>query len=409
MKKKALTKEFFMSIKKTYNRFISICLIVMLGTAFFAGVKAAEPDMQESADIFFDDSKLMDIRVLSTLGLTEDDVTAISAIEGVESAIPVYTYDVLTEKDEKQHVIKLMSETTDINKITVTEGRMPQESGECLADWLLEQNYGYKIGDKITISSGDDKAIEDIVNTQTYTITGFGKSSYYLDLTRDSSTIGNGSMSGFLIIPEDNFTLEAFTEIDVLVDGAIALDCYSDAYEDAVDEVTQKIKDIAGDRCEIRYAEVVREAQDAIAEAETEVSDGEQELADAKEELEDGWEQLADAKKEVAEGQMELADAKTQVSDGEKELDAAKDKVADGEKELADAKTQLADGQNQINQAKQQISDGEASIAAYNTELDNGRKQLESAAGQLADAKTGLETLKSGIEQMENALNASQT
>ena len=409
MKKKALAKEFFMSIKKTYNRFISICLIVMLGTAFFAGVKAAEPDMQESADIFFDDSKLMDIRVLSTLGLTEDDVNAISAIAGIESAIPVYTYDVLTEKDEKQHVIKLMSETTDMNKITVTEGRMPQKSGECLADWLLEQNYGYKIGDKITISSGDDKAIEDIVNTQTYTITGFGKSSYYLDLTRDSSTIGNGSMSGFLIIPEDNFTLEAFTEIDVLVDGAIALDCYSDAYEDAVDEVTQKIKDIAGDRCEIRYAEVVREAQDAIAEAETEVSDGEQELSDAKEELEDGWEQLADAKKEVAEGQTELADAKTQVSDGEKELNAAKDKVADGEKELADAKTQLADGQNQINQAKQQISDGEASIAAYNTELSNGRKQLESAAGQLADAKTGLETLKSGIGQMEDALNASQT
>ena len=116
MKKKALAKEFFMSIKKTYNRFISICLIVMLGTAFFAGVKAAEPDMQESADIFFDDSKLMDIRVMSTLGLTEDDVTAISAIEGVESAIPVYTYDVLTEKDEKQHVVKLMSETTDIKK-----------------------------------------------------------------------------------------------------------------------------------------------------------------------------------------------------------------------------------------------------------------------------------------------------
>ena len=409
MKKKALAKEFFMSIKKTYNRFISICLIVILGTAFFAGVKAAEPDMQESADIFFDDSKLMDIRVMSALGLTEDDVTAISAIEGVESAIPVYTYDVLTEKDEKQHVIKLMSETTDMNKITVTEGRMPKKSGECLADWLLEHNYGYKIGDKITISSGDDKAIEDIVNTQTYTITGFGKTSYYLDLTRDSSTIGNGSMSGFLIIPKDNFTLEAFTEIDVLVDGAIALDCYSDAYEDAVDEVTQEIKDIAGDRCEIRYAEVVREAQDAIAEAETEVSDGEKKLADAKEELEDGWEQLADAKKEVAEGQMELADAKTQVSDGKKELDAAKDKVADGEKELADAKTQLADGQNQINQAKQQLADGEASIAAYNTELSNGRKQLESAAGQLADAKTGLETLKSGIGQMEDALNASQT
>ena len=415
MKKKALAKEFFMSIKKTYNRFISICLIVMLGTAFFAGVKAAEPDMQESADIFFDDSKLMDIRVMSTLGLTEDDVTAISAIEGVESAIPVYTYDVLTEKDEKQHVIKLMSETTDINKITVTEGRMPQESGECLADWLLEQNYGYKIGDKITISSGDDKAIEDIVNTQTYTITGFGKSSYYLDLTRDSSTIGNGSMSGFLIIPEDNFTLEAFTEIDVLVDGAIALDCYSDAYEDAVDEVTQEIKDIAGDQCEIRYAEVVREAQDAIAEAETEVSDGEQELADAKEELEDGWEQLADAKKEVAEGQaklnaqkqvlteskqtiaakeQELASAQNTIAENEASLDSAKAEIAENEKKLNDAQSEinknekkLADAKNEIKENEQKLTDGQAE---YDAEYEENHQKLEDAKADIIQAKADL-------------------
>lgn len=377
MKKKALAKEFFMSIKKTYNRFISICLIVMLGTAFFAGVKAAEPDMQESADIFFDDSKLMDIRVLSTLGLTEDDVTAISAIEGVESAIPVYTYDVLTEKDEKQHVIKLMSETTDINKITVTEGRMPQESGECLADWLLEQNYGYKIGDKITISSGDDKAIEDIVDTQTYTITGFGKSSYYLDLTRDSSTIGNGSMSGFLIIPEDNFTLEAFTEIDVLVDGAIALDCYSDAYEDAVDEVTQKIKDIAGDQCEIRYAEVVREAQDAIAEAETEVSDGEQELADAKEELEDGWEQLADAKTGLETlksgiGQMEAA-----LNASQTELDAS------GE-DLKQARTELEANRGQIDGYRTLVATMDSQIAELQEKIAELQTQIDASPGDSA-------------------------
>lgn len=377
MKKKALAKEFFMSIKKTYNRFISICLIVMLGTAFFAGVKAAEPDMQESADIFFDDSKLMDIRVLSTLGLTEDDVTAISAIEGVESAIPVYTYDVLTEKDEKQHVIKLMSETTDINKITVTEGRMPQESGECLADWLLEQNYGYKIGDKITISSGDDKAIEDIVNTQTYTITGFGKSSYYLDLTRDSSTIGNGSMSGFLIIPEENFTIEAFTEIDVLVDGAIALDCYSDAYEDAVDEVTQKIKDIAGDRCEIRYAEVVREAQDAIAEAETEVSDGEQELADAKEELEDGWEQLADAK-------TGLETLKSGIEQMENALNASQTELDASGEDLKQARTELEANRGQIDGYRTLVATMDSQIAELQEKIDELQTQIDASPGDSA-------------------------
>lgn len=397
MKKKALAKEFFMSIKKTYNRFISICLIVMLGTAFFAGVKAAEPDMQESADIFFDDSKLMDIRVLSTLGLTEDDVTAISAIEGVESAIPVYTYDVLTEKDEKQHVIKLMSETTDINKITVAEGRMPQESGECLADWLLEQNYGYKIGDKITISSGDDKAIEDIVNTQTYTITGFGKSSYYLDLTRDSSTIGNGSMSGFLIIPEDNFTLEAFTEIDVLVDGAIALDCYSDAYEDAVDEVTQKIKDIAGNRCEIRYAEVVREAQDAIAEAETEVSDGEQELADAKEELEDGWEQLADAK-------TGLETLKSGIGQMEEALNASQTELDASGEALKQARTEIEANRGQIDGYRTLVATMDSQITSLQAQMDllaGGSKEWQTLNTQMQALITQRDAMQTGITEFD--------
>lgn len=397
MKKKALAKEFFMSIKKTYNRFISICLIVMLGTAFFAGVKAAEPDMQESADIFFDDSKLMDIRVMSTLGLTEDDVTAISAIQGVESAIPVYTYDVLTEKDEKQHVIKLMSETTDINKITVTEGRMPQESGECLADWLLEQNYGYKIGDKITISSGDDKAIEDIVNTQTYTITGFGKSSYYLDLTRDSSTIGNGSMSGFLIIPEDNFTLEAFTEIDVLVDGAIALDCYSDAYEDAVDEVTQKIKDIAGNRCEIRYAEVVREAQDAIAEAETEVSDGEQELADAKEELEDGWEQLADAK-------TGLETLKSGIGQMEEALNASQTELDASGEALKQARTEIEANRGQIDGYRTLVATMDSQITSLQAQMDllaGGSKEWQTLNTQMQALITQRDAMQTGITEFD--------
>lgn len=415
MKKKALAKEFFMSIKKTYNRFISICLIVMLGTAFFAGVKAAEPDMQESADIFFDDSKLMDIRVLSTLGLTEDDVTAISAIEGVESAIPVYTYDVLTEKDEKQHVIKLMSETTDINKITVTEGRMPQESGECLADWLLEQNYGYKIGDKITISSGDDKAIEDIVNTQTYTITGFGKSSYYLDLTRDSSTIGNGSMSGFLIIPEDNFTLEAFTEIDVLVDGAIALDCYSDAYEDAVDEVTQKIKDIAGDRCEIRYAEVVREAQDAIAEAETEVSDGEQELADAKtglETLKSGIEQMENAlnasQTELDASGEDLKQARTELEANRGQIDGYRTLVATMDSKIAELQEKIDELQTQIDASpgdSAKISERDAKIAERDAKITQ-RDAIKAGIAEFDQNEALLLQNEAAYEEGKKALDA---
>ncbi len=408
MRKKALTKEFFVSIKKTYNRFISICLIVMLGTSFFAGVKATEPDMQKSADIFFDDSQLMDIRVLSTLGLTEEDVTAISAVEGVESATPVYTYDVLTEQNETQHVLKLMSVTDNVNKITVMEGQMPQTSGECLADWLLARNYGYQIGDTITVTSGNDTAIEDIVNTQTFTIVGFGKSSYYLDLTRDSSSIGNGSMSGFLMIPGEDFSLSAFTEIDVLVDGAKALDCYGYDYENAVDKVTENIKAIAGTQCELRYAQVTEDAQKAIDDAEAEVADGEQQLADAKQELTDGRQQLDDAKAEVADGKSQLSDAKTQMDDGRQQLADAKAQVADGETQLTAAKIQLADGQNQIAAARQQLADGEAALESYSSQLESGRTELMAAKTQLDDAKSGLDTLAAGIDTMEATLNDKQ-
>ena len=274
---------------------------------------------------------------------------------------------------------------------------MPQESGECLADWLLEQNYGYKIGDKITISSGDDKAIEDIVNTQTYTITGFGKSSYYLDLTRDSSTIGNGSMSGFLIIPEDNFTLEAFTEIDVLVDGAIALDCYSDAYEDAVDEVTQKIKDIAGDQCEIRYAEVVREAQDAIAEAETEVSDGEQELADAKEELEDGWEQLADAK-------TGLETLKSGIGQMEEALNASQTELDASGEALKQARTEIEANRGQIDGYRTLVATMDSQINALQARMDTlveGSEDWQALNTQLQTLITQRDAMQTGIAEFD--------
>ena len=408
MRKKALTKEFFVSIKKTYNRFISICLIVMLGTSFFAGVKATEPDMQKSADIFFDDSQLMDIRVLSTLGLTKDDVTAISAVEGVESATPVYTYDVLTEQNETQHVLKLMSVTDDVNKITVTDGRMPEKSGECLADSLLAKNYGYQIGDTITVTSGNNTAIEDIVNVQTFTIAGFGNSSYYLDLTRDSSAIGNGSMSGFVMIPEEDFSLSAFTEIDVLVDGAKALNCYGSDYENAIDKVTENIKAIAGTQCELRYAQVTEDAQKAIDDAEAEVADGEQQLADSKQELIDGRQQLDDAKAEVADGKSQLVDAKTQMNDGRQQLADAKARVADGEDQLTAAKVQLTDGQNQIATARQQLADGEATLESYSSQLESSRTELLAAKTQLDESKSGLDTLAAGIDTLEATLNAKQ-
>ena len=438
MNMKAMHKDFWMEIRKSKARFISIFMIVALGVAFFSGIQASSPDMRFSGDAYYDETNLMDIKVVGTLGLTEDDVAAIKQVDGVENAEGAYGTDVMCGEGEKQKVLHVEAVDQTMNRISVTDGKAPEKSGEIFLDCIFAESNGYKVGDQITLKEGGDS---ELLKKTDYTVVGLGESPLYISYNRGNSTLGSGEVNGFAYVLPEDFDQEVYTQIYVQAHGAQDLISYTDAYDSLIERVQERVEGIEAERCQVRYDEIVEEANDKLADARQELEDGKKEanekladarqeledgkkklkdgkkeykdgkkkLADAKKELEDGKARLADAKKEVAEGQTELADAKTQVSDGEKELDAAKDKVADGEKELADAKTQLADGQNQINQAKQQISDGEASIAAYNTELDNGRKQLESAAGQLADAKTGLETLKSGIEQMENALNASQT
>ena len=170
MKKNALAKDFFMEIKKTRNRFLSIMLIAALGVAFFAGVRAAAPDMNMSADLLYDKSNFMDIRVLSDLGLTEKDIDAIRDIKGVESVRGGYSADVLCSTEEAQLVVRMMSAYEDINKITVKQGRMPEKKDECLADERFLSLSGYKIGDTISVKSGTDDDIADTLAVTEYKI-----------------------------------------------------------------------------------------------------------------------------------------------------------------------------------------------------------------------------------------------
>jgi len=257
MKKKALRKDFYREVKNTFGRFISILLIVALGVAFYAGVRASDPDMRLSADKFYDDSNLMDIRVLSTLGLTADDVTAIEQVEGVESVMPSYSVDVLSDIVDAQIVVKLMSRPESINKITITQGRMPEASDECLVDDYFLETTDYEIGDAVTYYSGTDTELEETLKGTTYTIVGSGTSAYYLSSYRGTSSVGNGSVDSFAIIPKDTFTMEVYSEIYLTIDGGRALTSYTDEYDEAVDKIVENIEAIADARCEIRYYDIV--------------------------------------------------------------------------------------------------------------------------------------------------------
>lgn len=422
MKKNALAKDFFMEIKKTRNRFLSIMLIAALGVAFFAGVRAAAPDMNMSADLLYDKSNFMDIRVLGDLGLTEKDIEAIREIKGVEDVRGGYSADVLCSTEEAQLVVRMMSAYEDINKITVKQGRMPKKPNECLADERFLSLSGYKVGDTITVRSGTDDDIGDTLAVTEYKIVGSGTTAYYLSLDRGTSKIGNGELSSFLVIPPESFSLEVYTEAVIRVAGAGELLSGSEKYEDTVKEVEDRLEAIADGRCEIRYESVHREGQEKLDDASAEIEENRQKLADAKKELDDGEKELTEAEQKLADAKEELKTARNKVTDGEAQLADGQAQVADGESQIAEGwnsyyenastlkeKTQeLEDARAQTADGEQQIAEGWQEIATQKAALADGRSQLEEGKAQIAQGKQklndGIAQTKDGIAQVEQKI-----
>lgn len=399
MKKRALRKEFYMEIRKTLNRFLSILLINALGVAFFAGVRASKPDMQISADAFYDESNLMDIRVVSTLGMTEEDAEAIEAVEGVKEVMPFYSVDMFGRLPDRQLNLQVMSLPDKMNRIHVREGRLPESRGECLVDYKLLTSGLCELGEELTLVSGTEDETSEIVNQETFTIVGAGTTSYYMSLDRGTTSIGSGSLDGFLVVLPEVFEQDYYTQICVTAEGAYELTCYTEEYDSLVDELVERIEEIEKERCEIRYAQVQEEGQEKIADAEAEVADGEKKLADAGAELEDARVKLADAEEKLADGRKELADGEAEFAEKEQELLDAKQEVADGWKELNEAKEELVKATFEIQRGYEQYEKGKA-------EIDAGYAQLAPYEEQLAQIESRLEQVQKALDEIAQADNA---
>ena len=216
-------KEFFRCVLRTKSRFISMLLIAALGVAFYVGTRASGPDMELSADALYDQTNLMDIRVLGTLGMTDEDVAAIRAIEGVTDAQGAYTADAVLTVGDHEHIATLFSLCDSMNRVTVEQGRLPENSSECFADSLLLQNTNLQIGDTITLSSGTEDPIEDTLSETTFTIVGSGTYSWYLSWERGSTGIGDGNIDFFIGLTPDAFSMEAYTVVYAAVDSAAVI------------------------------------------------------------------------------------------------------------------------------------------------------------------------------------------
>ncbi|MDM8210701.1 FtsX-like permease family protein [Mediterraneibacter glycyrrhizinilyticus] len=428
MKKKALRKDFYMEIRRSLGRFMSIFFIVAIGCSFFSGIRASEPDMRYSGDAYFDEKNMMDIEVISTLGLTDDDLQAIKDVDGVSAAEGSYSVDVLCSEGDNQIAVHVMSLLPEMNQVQLEGGRLPEAEDECAVDVDYLNESSLEIGDEITFSSGSDDDITDTLKTDTFTITGTVSSPNYISFQRGSTTIGNGSLAAFIVVPEDSFSLDVYTEIYAQVDGAKEMTAFTDAYDDRVQEAMDAIEAIQAEREQIRYDEIVDEANEALedarqqvsdaeteledgkAQAEAELADARQQLDDAQEEVDSGWQEIESSREQLESSRQQLVDSQAEVDRGQEELNANIDALNQQIDELNAAKEEYnslaASGATDdvtmatLNAMYEEIQKGEAAIAQAQDQIDSAKAELESGQDQI---NSGWNQITAGEQELADA------
>lgn len=380
---KSLTKDTIRDIKKSLGRFMSILMISALGVAFFVGIKSSPLAMQKTVDQYYDDYNMMDLRLLSTFGFTDDDVEAIQNVEGVEAVFPTYSQDVLTNYHDKELVLRVHALPTDnldpenpnyINQVKLVEGRLPERSGEAVVEKGTYME-SIEIGSKIELQSGSETPLSDNLKTTEYTVVGVVETPYYLSFDKGSTTIGSGDIASFIMIPQDDFKLDVYTEVFITISNTKALMTFNEEYEQAIQPIIENIETLSETQTQIRYDEIVKEGTDEL----------EKNRAEYEEKKADALTQLQEAADEIAKGEQDLAVGKAELASKKQEFEST----------IADAQAQIDEGQAQLIQAEDEVN------RAYNDFL----LTKEGALVQISNAQSMLDSKGAELSQLEGAVN----
>lgn len=428
VKKSALIKDAFRDIKNSLGRFLAIVSIVALGVAFFSGLKISPEDMKYTADKYYDDYNLMDIRIVSTLGLTEEDLEEINRVKGIKESFGTYTLDALTNYEDKEVVLRIHGfiSNNQINGVNLIEGRLPEKPNECLAEIGHENITNIPIGTKINLYKNKNGSLEDDLENTEFEVVGTVQTPYYLSFEKGKSNLGNGKVGSFIMIPQENFKLDVYTDIYATIEGAKGLNSYKDEYFDVIDEVTKDLKELAKNRERIRYNELITEAR-------KELEDGKKEYYEEKEkiekELEDALKEIEDAKLEIQSGEQKLRDQErsfyANIEDGKRQIREAEIELENGEEEYSKA---LEEFQNQKSQAEEgfilaegEIQKGEEAILMLQAQIEQLKLalenpqlspeeiiklqgQIQSLAGTLEETKESVEVGKKELASHKEAI-----
>lgn len=416
-------KNTLRTFKNTLSRFAAVFAIVALGVGFLAGLSGTPIDMKESMERYMDDADFYDLRVVSTLGLTDEDVAALGQVDGVREVQPGYSADLLVEADGDTIVSRAHSlpapDNNTINRLRLVDGRLPAASGECVVEaGAMELNPTYPIGTRLVVSSANE-ALDTKLDTTVYTVVGIVHNANYFSFEREPASVGNGTVKLVFYIPQQDFAFEAYTEIYLTAEGALAQDSLGDDYRDTVDAVKARVEGIADARCEARYNGIVDEARaeldDAWAEYNDAKAEADRQLADAAAELADGRQQLADGQREVDDGERQYADGLNELASNEALLNDGAAQLAEAEAQLRAAEAQLQAGEEELaanaprlEAARRQLEDGQAQYEAGLRQYNDGLAQLDAAEKQLAEAKAQLDAnaaaYEDGIRTMADAM-----
>ena len=428
---KTYQKNIRRTLASTRSRFLAIFSIVALGVGFLTGLVTSTPDMRDSIETYLDDANLYDLRILGTLGLTDDDVQALSQLEGVEDVRGAWSADILVKTPASdQAVARVHSLPTDedgnpegenvISALKLEEGRWPETSGECVVEaGAGDLTRGLDIGDTIVVPAEDNEDLEDTLATTEFTVVGIVHDATYFSFEREPASVGSGSVETiFYILPED-FAYDSYTEIYLTVKDALGMDSLSDTYDQTVQAVADAAENIAGARCEARLEEVTSDARkeiddawaeynDAAAEAEQELADAAQELADGREALAEGEQELVDGERDYQDGLAELADYEQQLADGEAALNSGKAELIQGEAEWRENWQKVVDGEAALNEGKKQLEEAQRLYEEGKAAYDAGLAKIEAGEKTLAESKTQLETAQAQYEQLSQLAEGKQ-
>ncbi len=419
--KKALMKDTVKEIKNTYKRFISILLMAFLGVGFFVGLRASSPDMLHTIDKYFKDTNVYDIEVVSTLGLTQEDVEALKKVENIEEVHGTYTQDALINIEDVESVAKMMC-IDDINKPVLKEGRLPENENECVVEDIFLTSNNKKIGDKLEVemedTTDDDGEKISFLKQKELEIVGVVNSPLYISRDKGTSKLGAGKVNYFIYVDyKDINAKDVYTEIYMKVKNSNQFVTSSDEYEDYISEVKKNVEAIKEERENARHEMLVDKANEKVdeaqktfdeekANAEKEIADAEKKIQDGKAELQKGEEEInknkTKADKEFASAQRQLDSAKAQLKAGEKELQA---KEAEANTQLNEAKNSKAQLQSNLDSVTNGIAQLDKSLGQVIEALKNPNLPAEQK-GALEQQKVGMENQRTELENNRQQLQA---